>query len=74
MMMDNDSLTLNILVIMYFGDVVFAVSGALIAARHKMDIIGFIMIGTITNNQPMIMSGQLYATGSFSAHREQVAN
>ena len=46
--MDNDSLTLNILVIMYFGDVVFAVSGALIAARHKMDIIGFIMIGTIT--------------------------
>jgi len=47
-MMDNDSLTLNILVIMYFGDVVFAVSGALIAARHKMDIIGFIMIGTIT--------------------------
>jgi len=47
-MMDNDSLTVNILVIMYFGDVVFAVSGALMAARYKMDIIGFIMIGSIT--------------------------
>ena len=67
--MDNDTLTVNILVIMYFGDVVFAVSGALMAARHKMDIIGFIMIGSITGigggvlrdiitgNQPMIMSG-----------------
>ena len=33
---------------MYFGDVVFAVSGALMAARYKMDIIGFIMIGAIT--------------------------
>ena len=47
-MIDNDSLTFNILAIMYFGDVVFTVSGALMAARHKMDIIGFIMIGSIT--------------------------
>ena len=47
-MIDNDSLTFNILAIMYFGDVVFAVSGALMAARYKMDIIGFIMIGSIT--------------------------
>ena len=43
-MMDSDSLTVNILAIMYFGDVVFAVSGALMAARHKMDIIGFIAV------------------------------
>ena len=46
--MVNESLTVSILAIMYFGDVVFAISGALLAARYKMDIIGFIMIGTIT--------------------------
>lgn len=33
---------------MYFGDVVFAVSGALRAARYKMDVFGFVLIGTIT--------------------------
>ena len=33
---------------MYFGDVVFAVSGALTAARYRMDILGFVLIGTIT--------------------------
>ena len=38
----------SILAIMYFGDVVFAVSGALTAARYRMDILGFLMIGTIT--------------------------
>ena len=46
--MVNDPLSTSILVIMYFGDVVFAISGALTAARYKMDILGFIMIGTIT--------------------------
>ena len=46
--MANESLTVSILAIMYFGDVVFAVSGALMASRYKMDIVGFIMIGTIT--------------------------
>jgi len=46
--MANEPLTVSILAIMYFGDVVFAISGALMAARYKMDIIGFIMIGTIT--------------------------
>ena len=46
--MVNESFTVSILAIMYFGDVVFAISGALLAARYKMDIIGFIMIGTIT--------------------------
>jgi uncharacterized membrane protein YeiH len=44
----NDSLSTSILAIMYFGDVVFAVSGALTAARHRMDILGFVLIGTIT--------------------------
>ncbi len=38
----------SILAIMYFGDVVFAVSGALMAARQRMDVIGFVLIGTIT--------------------------
>jgi len=33
---------------MYFGDVVFAVSGALTAARYRMDILGFVLIGTVT--------------------------
>ncbi len=48
--MTPSNLTLSpiILALMYFGDVVFAVSGALTAARHRMDILGFVMIGTIT--------------------------
>ena len=46
--MGNESLTVSILAIMYFGDIVFAISGALMAAKYKMDIVGFIMIGTIT--------------------------
>ncbi|MCT8972846.1 trimeric intracellular cation channel family protein [Microbaculum marinisediminis] len=44
----NDPLSIGILVIMYFGDVVFAVSGALTAARYRMDVLGFVLIGTIT--------------------------
>jgi uncharacterized membrane protein YeiH len=43
-----EPLSSSILAIMYFGDVVFAVSGALTAARYRMDILGFLMIGTIT--------------------------
>ena len=34
--------------LMYFGDVVFAISGALTAARYRMDVLGFVLIGTIT--------------------------
>lgn len=41
-------LTTSILLIGYFGDVVFAVSGALTAARYRMDVIGFVLIGTVT--------------------------
>jgi uncharacterized membrane protein YeiH len=44
----SEPLTTSILVIMYFGDVVFAVSGALTAARYRMDVLGFVLIGTIT--------------------------
>ena len=43
-----EPLSLSILAIMYFGDVVFAVSGALTAARYRMDVLGFVLIGTIT--------------------------
>lgn len=44
----NEPLTASILAIMYFGDVVFAISGALTAARYRMDVLGFVLIGTIT--------------------------
>jgi len=48
--MDNLNLPLSptILGMNYLGDVVFAVSGALTAGRHKMDIMGYVLIGTIT--------------------------
>jgi len=48
MITPNEPLSASILAIMYFGDVVFAVSGALTAARYKMDVLGFVLIGTIT--------------------------
>jgi len=44
----SETLSISILAIMYFGDVVFAASGALTAARYRMDILGFVLIGTIT--------------------------
>lgn len=37
-----------ILGFMYFGDIVFAVSGALAAGKRRMDIVGYVLIGTIT--------------------------
>jgi uncharacterized membrane protein YeiH len=48
MVAPNETLSASILAIMYFGDVVFAISGALTAARYRMDVLGFVMIGTIT--------------------------
>jgi uncharacterized membrane protein YeiH len=48
MVTPNEPLSASILAIMYFGDVVFAVSGALTAARYRMDVLGFVLIGTIT--------------------------
>lgn len=41
-------LSTSIMAIMCFGDVVFAVSGALTAAKYRMDVLGFVLIGTIT--------------------------
>jgi uncharacterized membrane protein YeiH len=48
MLLANEPLSTSILSIMYFGDVVFAISGALTAARYRMDVLGFVLIGTIT--------------------------
>ena len=42
-----EPLSTSILGINYFGDVVFSVSGALTAARYRMDVVGFVLIGTI---------------------------
>ena len=44
----NEPLSTSILAITYFGDVVFAISGALTAGRYRMDVLGFVLIGTIT--------------------------
>lgn len=44
----SGDLTPSILSIMYFGDIVFAISGALTAGRYRMDIVGFVLVGTIT--------------------------
>ena len=43
-----EPLSNSILAITYFGDIVFAVSGALTAARYRMDVLGFVLIGLIT--------------------------
>lgn len=48
MLTPHESLSTSILVMMYFGEVVFAVSGALTAARYRMDIVGYAMVGTVT--------------------------
>jgi uncharacterized membrane protein YeiH len=50
MMVDsvNEPPSSTILWMNYLGDVVFAVSGALTAGRNNMDIVGYVMIGTIT--------------------------
>ena len=44
----HEPLSSSIQAIMYFGDVVFAVSGALTAGRYRMDIVGFVLIGAVT--------------------------
>ena len=41
-------LSSTILAINYFGDVVFAISGALCAMRYRMDIIGVLLVAVIT--------------------------
>jgi len=41
-------LSASLLAITYFGDVVFAISGALTASRYRMDVLGFVLVGTVT--------------------------
>jgi uncharacterized membrane protein YeiH len=48
MMPPVEPLSPVIVAIMYLGDVVFAASGALVAARHRMDALGIVLIGVIT--------------------------
>ena len=43
----------------YFGDVAFAASGALVAARKQMDIIGYMLLGSITGRLWTFSSGQI---------------
>ncbi len=43
----SEPLSTSMQAIMYAGDVVFPVSGALNAARHRMDVLSFVLIGTI---------------------------
>jgi uncharacterized membrane protein YeiH len=42
------SLAWSTLALLYLGDVVFAISGALVALRLRMDIVGFVVLGTLT--------------------------
>ncbi len=44
----NEPIAQNIIIIMYIGDALFAMSGALTAGKHRMDILGYVMIGVIT--------------------------
>jgi uncharacterized membrane protein YeiH len=48
MIVADEPLTINTLALMYFGDAVFAMSGALVAGRYRMDVVGFALVGTIT--------------------------
>jgi uncharacterized membrane protein YeiH len=40
--------TLVIELLDYFGIIVFAISGALAAARARMDVVGFSLLGIVT--------------------------
>ncbi len=42
------TLAWSTLALLYVGDVVFAVSGALVALRLRMDVVGFVLMGTLT--------------------------
>ncbi len=44
----NAPLFTSILEIIYFGDFVFAISAALTAARYRIDVLGFMLIGPIS--------------------------
>lgn len=42
------TLAWSTLALLYFGDVVFAISGALVAYRLRMDVVGFVLMGVLT--------------------------
>ena len=71
----SEPLSTSILAIMYIGDVVFAVSGALNVAWHRMDILGYVLIGTITglgdeSNSPILkLSKRLFTNELTSCKR-----
>ena len=44
----NAPLFTSILAIIYFVYFVFAISAALTAARYRMDVLGFVLIGSIS--------------------------
>ena len=72
-MPSNESLSISILTIMYFGDVVFAVSGALTAARYRMDILGFVMVGAVTGmrggtTRDLLLGRNVWWTDFFIRH------
>jgi uncharacterized membrane protein YeiH len=46
--MTAEPLPIALIAMNYFGDIVFAFSGALVAARHRMDILGIVLIGMVT--------------------------
>lgn len=42
------NLAWSTLALLYLGDVVFAISGALVALRLRMDVVGFVLMGVLT--------------------------
>ena len=46
--MTAEPLPIALIAMNYLGDTVFAFSGALVAARHRMDILGIVLIGMVT--------------------------
>ena len=46
--MTAESLPVALIAMNYFGDIVFAFSGALVAARRRTDILGIVLIGMVT--------------------------
>lgn len=48
MVTDSSALPVVLIALMYFGDMVFAFSGAVVAGRHRMDLLGIVLIGIVT--------------------------
>lgn len=46
--MDAPAFALGVALLDWIGVAVFAITGALVASRNQMDVVGFIMLGTVT--------------------------